>query len=243
MKKTIILLMALTVIASAGTVVEISNFSSPDIYTNGLAWDGTYLWLLGGGNDCFYQLTTTGTVVDSFIPSEPGGDNGCGATFDGTNLWGLFIENIGVPGDIYEYQTDGTYVSDFTATGNYSFGLAWDGSSLWVSCRSNDNIYEFAPDGTQLSSFSSPLSSPYDLAYDGTNLWIISGSSLYEVTTTGTTVDTYSLSGIISTGVALTYDGDHIWASDQNTDIIYELETSHSSIQSTSLGSIKTLFE
>jgi len=246
MRSVLVIVLVLSVLITAGDVTVLSSFASPDIYTNGLAWDGTDLWLLGGSYDGFYQITTTGTVLNQFQPSEPGGNNAVGATFDGTNLWGMFLLNTGTPGDIYEYTTSGTYVSTFSCPGTYNMGLTWDGSNLWMSCRGNQTIYEISTGGSVLSSFAAPYSGLGDMAYDGTNLFFTTGTNrtIVEVTTTGTIVDTYDLSGISGSfrAVALVFDGNNFWVSDQMTDIIYEVKLTPLSLEQYTFGRIKTLF-
>lgn len=241
-----ILMLLLPVFVSAGTVNVLSHFNSPDVYTNGLAWDGTNLWLLGGGYDGFYELTTSGSIVSQFQPTEPGGINGCGATYDGTNLRGMFLLSTTSPGDVYEYTTSGSYVSFFTCPGTYNFGLAWDGNNLWVSSVGNNTIYELSISGTVLSSFSIAYSGVCDLAWNGTNLFLTAGYNrmIVEVTTTGTVIDTYDLSGISGSfaPTALTFDGNSFWVSDQIPDIIYEVELIGVGLQQSTFGNIKTLF-
>lgn len=246
MRNTFVAILVLAVMVAAGDVNVLSSFNSPDQYTNGLAWDGTNLWLLGGSYDGFFEITTSGTVISQFQPSEPGGKNANGATFDGTNLWGMFLGGTSSPGDVYEYTTSGTYVSTFICPGTYNIGLTWDGSNLWMSCRGNSTIYQISTAGSILSSFTVAFSSLGDMAYDGTNLYFTTGSnrSIVEVTTTGTVVDTYDLSSISGSfyASALMYDGNNFWVGDQTTDIIYELELTTSALEQYTFGHIKTLF-
>ena len=246
MKKISILFLILPVFASAGSVNVLSSFYSPDWFPNGLAWDGTHLWLLGGHYDCFYKINTGGTVVDYFIPAEPGGANGSGATFDGTDLWGMFRESTSSPGDVYEYTTSGTYLFSFTSSGMYNFGLTWDGNNLWMSSRGTQMIYEMDTSGTILSSFSIPYTAVGDMAWNGTHLFFAAKDEklIVEATTTGTIIDTYDMT-VISGGfkpTALTYDGENFWVSDQETDVIYEIELTGVGLQHSTYGEIKTLF-
>lgn len=246
MRNVFVAVLVLPVILAAGGVTVLSSFYSPDQYTNGLAWDGTNLWLLGGFYDGFYEINTSGTVLSQFKPSEPGGKNALGATFDGTNLWGMFLLNTGTPGEVYEYTTSGVFLSTFICPATYNLGLTWDGTNLWMSCRGNQTIYELSTAGSVLSSFSVPYGSIGDMAYDGSNLYFATGGdgSIVEVTTTGTIVDTYDLSGISSSfnAVALVFDGNNFWVSNQTTDIIYEVTLTPVSLERYTFGRIKTLF-
>ena len=246
MRCIFLVILVFSVMVTAGDVSVLSSFSGPDQYTNGLAWDGTNIWLLGGGYDGFYEITTSGTVINQFKPSEPGGKNANGATFDGTNLWGMFLQGTSSPGNVYEYTTSGTYVSTFTCPGTYNIGLTWDGSNLWMSCRGNSMIYQISTSGSVLSSFPVAFSGIGDMAYDGTNLYFTTGNnrSIVEVTTTGTVVDTYDLSGISGSfhASALMYDGNNFWVGDNTVDIIYEVELNPVSLEQYTFGHIKTLF-
>ncbi len=246
MKIFLIVLFLLPVLAVASSVNVLSSFYSPDWFPNGLAWDGNYLWLLGGHYDTFYKINTGGSVISSFTPSEPGGFNGDGAAFDGTNLWGMFLESTASPGEVYEYTTSGTYVSSFMCPEIYHFGMTWDGNNLWVSCRGSQVIYEMSKEGIVLSSFSIPHTNPGDMAWNGTHLFYTAKDDklIVEVTTDGIIVDTYDVTTISSDmkPTALTFDGSNFWVSDQEHDIIYEVELFGTGFEQYTFGRIKTLF-
>lgn len=246
MKSVLVAILVLPFMLTAGDVTVLSNFHSPDPATNGLAWDGTNLWLLGGLYDGFYEINTSGTVLSQFKPSEPVGLSALGATFNGTNLWGMFILNTDEPGEVFEYTTSGVFISTFICPGTNNMGLTWDGTNLWMSCRGNNTIYQMSTGGSVLNSFTVPYGDPSDMAYDGSNLYFATAgdASIVEVTTTGTIVDTYDLSGISGSfrATALVFDGNNFWVSDQMTDIIYEVELTPLSLEQYTFGSIKTLF-
>ncbi|MCD4775468.1 MAG: hypothetical protein K8S15_05375 [Candidatus Aegiribacteria sp.] len=247
MKVFLIVLFSLPVVTNAGSVNVLSSFYSPDWFPNGLAWDGNYLWLLGGHHDTFYKINTGGTVISHFTPSEPGGMNGDGAAFDGTNLWGMFIEHTSYPGEVYEYTTSGTYVSSFMCSEIWQFGMTWDGNNLWVSCRGTQMIYEMSKDGTILSSFPIPHEGVGDMAWNGTNLFYAAKNDklIVEVTTDGVIIDTYDVTVISSDmkPTALTFDGTDFWVSDQEHDIIYQVELTGVGLEQYTFGRIKTVFQ
>jgi hypothetical protein len=64
---------------TAGSVV--TSFALTNPY--GIAWDGRYIWTLGG-DDVFRRRTTTGSVVASFKTPD---DMTWGRTFDNYYLW------------------------------------------------------------------------------------------------------------------------------------------------------------
>lgn len=247
MRKLVLVLLALVALAFAQTLTVVNSFASPDIYPNGLAWDGASLWLNGGSNDGFYELDpTTGATLSSFFPSEPGGDNAMGCAFDGTNLWGNYLYDTGSPADVYEYTTAGVYQSDFAGPANYGTGLTFDGTYLWYAASTPNTIYQVDTSGSLISSFTFPGSGPRGLGYDLANdvLWCGAGSTLYALQTDGTVIETYNLNsvagGFSSAGVA--FDGTYIWIAEQASDIIYQLEASGSAVVNTSFGEIKSLY-
>jgi len=59
------------------------------------------------------------------------------------------------------------------------YGIAWDGSAIWISVSGNNNkLVKVDPNtGQILANFSSPTTlGPSDLTWDGTNLWISTGT-------------------------------------------------------------------
>jgi len=247
MKVFLIVLFTLPVVTGAGSVNVLSSFYSPDYFPNGLAWDGNFLWLLGGHYDTFYKISTGGSVISYFTPAEPGGINGNGAAFDGTNLWGMFIKHTSQPGKIFEYTTSGTYVSSFISPGIHNFGITWDGNNLWVSSRSEQMIYQMSKEGTVLSSFPVPHANPMDMAWNGTHLFYAAKDDklIVEVTTDGVIIDTYDITVISSDmkPTALTFDGNNFWVSDQEHDIIYQVELTGVGLEQYTFGGIKILFQ
>ena len=84
----------------AATGDVISSFSAPGTAPQGLAWDGTNLWLADKTTDLIYELTTTGTVLSTF--AAPCG-NPTGLTFDGTNFW-VACDGTGPNNIIYQLE-------------------------------------------------------------------------------------------------------------------------------------------
>lgn len=63
-------------------------------------------------------------------------------------------------------------MSSFTSPDTRPFGLAWDGSSLWLATRDAKKIWQIDPsDGSVINSFPSPNVNPEGLAWDGQYLW------------------------------------------------------------------------
>ena len=111
----------------------IFSFESPNANMGGckgLAWDGKYLNVMGWISPDIYQMTKTGSLVNS-IHLDNGGAGGL--AWDGENFW--------VPGGgrILKYDTQGRRLGWIYATSEGTWDLAWDGTYLWASQRTNEN--------------------------------------------------------------------------------------------------------
>lgn len=95
----------------------------------GLAWDGTHLNVMGWASPVIYQMTKTGSVVNT-ITLERGG--GGGLAWDGEHFW--------VPGGrILKYDARGHQVGWIYAVSEGTWDMTWDGTHLWASQRTNEN--------------------------------------------------------------------------------------------------------
>ena len=111
------------------------------------------------------------TVIKSFKgPTTSTGD----LAYDGHYLW-----MIGNDGFIYQLSTiDGSIKKSIpmTISSGNSYGLAFDGSNLWMSDPKVNEIQIIdTTDGTIIRTFSGPKTSPSNMTgitYDGTNIWI-----------------------------------------------------------------------
>ena len=172
-------------------------------------------------SDGFAQ--TTGTVLNSFIPSGPAGVSGnTDLAFDGTNIW----LSHNTTDTIYELDAAGNILSSFAAPSTHPAGLTFDGTNLWLVDRSSDVIYELDTAGNILSSFAAPNTSPSGLTFDGTNLWMVDNSAdmIYEIDTSGNPLSSFATPGGSARG--LTWDGTSLWLADDADQLIYELNTS-----------------
>ncbi|MCX6880437.1 MAG: hypothetical protein NTW21_42525 [Verrucomicrobia bacterium] len=96
--------------------------------------------------------------------------------------------------------------------GGAPHGLAWDGSSLWLSDTLQGKVFQLDTNGTVLSSYNfGPL---LGLAWDGTHLWGVSNSpyprgTVYEIGATGQVFSSFSPPGDYPSGLA--WDGECLW--------------------------------
>lgn len=166
----------------------ISSFPSPNPSPNGLAFDGTDLWVSDSSSDLVWKVSTAGVALSSINPPGASPD---GLAFDGTNLW------VAVNGDlaIYQVDTSGNLLSTISATTfdasiTYVYGVAHDGTNLWVSGLSGTTptLYNITTTGTLITSFSIASiigngTPPADLAFDGTHLWLVDhpSATVYQI--------------------------------------------------------------
>lgn len=95
----------------------------------GLAWDGEYLNVMGWVSPVIYQMTKTGTLVNTIHLDHGGGG---GLAWDGEHFW--------VPGGrILKYDRQGHQVGWIYPASEGTWDMTWDGSYLWASQRTNEN--------------------------------------------------------------------------------------------------------
>jgi hypothetical protein len=95
----------------------------------GLAWDGSYLNVMGWVSPIIYQMTKDGTLVNTIDLDQGGGG---GLAWDGEHFW--------VPGGhILKYDQYGNQVGWIYAASEGTWDMTWDGEYLWASQRTNEN--------------------------------------------------------------------------------------------------------
>src|SRR5450755_2108904 len=119
-----------TFIATAFSVAGATGLST-------LAYDGTnfYIGDYSGTNNVYYY-STTGTLLQT-IPLSLCADHCDGLEYFNTGAGGRLISNRGdaAPGGVYDvYDTNGTLLTPaFITTGDFSTGIAFDGTDFYVS--------------------------------------------------------------------------------------------------------------
>ena len=113
------------------TGAELASFPTPDPFggAKGVAWDGTYLNVMGWTSSTIYRMTTDGQLVSTIELPEGGG----GIAWDGTHFW--------VPGGpgILRYDATGTPTGWIYAASEGTWDMTWDGTHLWATQRTNEN--------------------------------------------------------------------------------------------------------
>ncbi|MDH3614408.1 MAG: hypothetical protein OES10_14160 [Gammaproteobacteria bacterium] len=164
--------------------------SLPTLGGFGLAWDGTGIWVSGGGDIYLKYDPTTGNVVNSFVSSTPTFSLG-DLTFDGQYLWKAsrpeFNQIDPATGNVI------STISGFDLPG-IEEGLTYDGQYLYAisyTDGSDPRIWKIDPTTGALltDSFALPVGTYNGLAFDGQGLWAVGFSSrtLYKISSTAVT--------------------------------------------------------
>ncbi len=148
---------------------------------------------------------------------------------------GGYSKNIPLTGTIG--ITPGIIVDEFDACGNKVYGLAFDGTNLWVSDAELTSIKKLNPEtGSVLGEIPTPENRDncLDIAWDGTNLWVhnVETKKIYKVNSSNGAVITSFNSPATQYPTGLTFDGEHLWVTDRDTYKIYKLTTSGSTVTS-----------
>jgi len=135
----------------------------------GIASDGSYLWLAKSITNEIYKLDLNLNEVSSF-PSP--GNFTTGLAWDGEYLWNADWEDD----KIYKLTPSGMIVDIYDSPAGDPYGLAWDGEYLWHTDTGIEIIYKLNESETSgnldiLSTFSSPGLDPVGLTWDGEYLW------------------------------------------------------------------------
>ncbi len=136
--------------------------------TEGLAFDGTYLWNLNYTDDKIYKLTTSGEVIESFDILN----GSSGIAWDGENLWISNVTNYKiykvspVTGEILHTINAPKWEND-----KAPHGMAFDGAHLWIS--NTAGVYKIdTASGSIIEEYKSLGYGKADgLTWDGEYLW------------------------------------------------------------------------
>jgi hypothetical protein len=170
----------------------VQRFSAPGSKEEGIAWDGSSIWL-SDNSGVIFKVGPLGNVLDSVRSPEVTPQ---GITWDGASFW-VFTTNHFL---IHQFQIIGgntQTVSSFrspasVAGGGITQDMAWDGENLWYA--NQFKVYNMDTSGKVLHSFTFPKNVT-GLAWEGSNIWLacndFSGNAmLTEANTDGEIVET-----------------------------------------------------
>ena len=213
-----LILVAAAAFATPGDTVK--SIPLPSGYTQGLAFDGKYLWSSDRRSDYFYKFDPAdGRIVDS-LPAPAYSITGI--TYDGKWLWAVDAE----AGQIFAIDPV-TRLVERTLSGPVAQpgGLAWDGKYLWIADAGEKKLHQIDPnDGTTIITIPAPTGNPGPLAFDGRYLWVADRyrDEIYMVTTDrGDVLITFNAPGKYVSGLAL--EAKYLWVADYQADRCYKL--------------------
>ena len=117
-----------------------------------------------------------------------------------------------------------------THMNQYSSGLAWERSTIWVGYAFNSTLENFDPySGTRIKTMKSPNSSVRGLAFDGMDLWVATWTSsppsnIYTMDTlTGGVLSTQKAPFTTGPSDGMAWDGATLWIADEKNHI-YQID-------------------
>jgi len=212
---------------AASSVTLVTSIPSPCGGNNGLAWDGTYLWISDYDTRKAYQVDpATGAAVRS-IPVPGTYPNGL--AWDGSALW--YVDSGG--DTIYKLNpSDGTVLLSIPSPGHRPGGLEFDGTDLWccttgtdMASGGPDKIYRMTTSGVVVASFAAKGEFPTGLAFDGQFLWHADNvnNTIYKLHPANLSiVDSFPAPGDYPNDLA--WDGRYLWVVDNDTDRLYKFD-------------------
>ncbi len=195
-----------TTLVRSWSTTAILSASGPQ----GLAFDGTDLWMSTSGTDRkIYKIDTTDAALASLssIPAPAVGGTVRGITFDASgNLWVSVSAVTAGGGRIFKMNVASGAILDTIATpGQNPRGITFANNILYCNDTDLDSIYSY--DGSNWSSkFQTPTTGgagrfATGLTWDGTSFWIANSTTasdyLFKVSATGTVLQIFhpSVSG------------------------------------------------
>jgi hypothetical protein len=160
----------------AGSLVNEIGFTyhAMDV-TDGLAFDGIYLWTiyhLPNGTptyDCYYKFTTNGSYAGGFRTHPGTSGYSISLSWDGQCLW--TDERYHSPIKAEKYTTAGSLVGTFAIAPNWNTAAGYYNHQLWAG-GDDGYIYGMAIGASTLAgSFAAPGGSCAAVGFDGEYLW------------------------------------------------------------------------
>lgn len=156
----------------------------------GLTWDGSSLWAINQVSpssapaeatelDLSGNTLSTITLPDHYMS---------GIAYDNGDFWvGTYYPD---PGTVYNINSSGTVLSQFTPPQDQIWDICTHGNDLWMVDYNANMIYKTDQSGSVLESYQSENIKPSGIVYDGTYIWYVDGqlsspSKLYKVSLTG----------------------------------------------------------
>lgn len=156
--------------------VFLINGQFNDDTARGIAWDGSYLWVVDYSGYVF-KYSTGGTYQNvTWSANSQTGDGVCTSIeWDGSHFWVLDQNR-----KLHKYNSSGVYQNVFfqLESGHYwPEGVTWDGTNFWIVCNSVQKVVEYTPSGVFTGrSFQTATAIPSDIASVGSDFWTVDDS-------------------------------------------------------------------
>ncbi len=211
-----------TVVRSWSTLYDTSVLPNPAYgpvnSPDGIAWDGSGLWVTQCGGENFARFDETGNFLEAF--SLPGGEFADHLAWDGTYMWANLHSHPDDPRasdptasptgrliqiDIASHEIVRTIEIPWADWRMAPMGLGWDGQRLWTNSHMDKELFSIDPDtleGLETPAFMNPVNpfNPPDRvracgnAFDGQScLWVsdLSTGVYFQVDTTTGEIASY----------------------------------------------------
>ena len=109
---------------------------------NALAYDGTYLWVLGYHAHTVYKYSLAGVYQNVSFSVQAQDNNARGLVWDGTQFWisGRQTDYL------YSYTASGVFTGvslNVASQGTSPYGVTWDGSALWTIDEASSAAFKY----------------------------------------------------------------------------------------------------
>jgi DNA-binding beta-propeller fold protein YncE len=150
-----------------------------------VAFDGTNMWVTNLLTSSVSELLPNGTVANTI--SIDGGYP-LGIAFDGTSMWvtnylGTNVMRLMLDGGIAGVYGPTVTLPDggISPVCAWPFGIAFDGTNMWVTCVLTGNVIELLPDGGLARNIDIDGGEPSGIAFDGRHMWVVGQAGVTEL--------------------------------------------------------------
>lgn len=207
------------------------QFTAPFNNTDGMAWDGTNLWIGCDGLDRIWKYDTLGNLLDS-IPAP--NTTATGLAWDGTYLW------CADGGTMRIYKLDpatGNILDSIPApgTGTSCEGLAWMNDTLWNTNWADTYIWWLDPaTGTIWGQFPAQSTGSTGLTWDWHDnvIWNSDQSSIliYKLDpVTGAVITSFASPDAQPQDLA--FDGTYLWICGWTSGEVYKMDIGYVGVE------------
>lgn len=217
-----------SMLLDTGDIVHIID--APAENSQGLTWDGNYLWVSDISTSMIYKVDPSdGSVIISF--DAPGASTE-GLAWDGTNLWAT--DNGGGPLNpqaLFKMNpNDGTIISSVELESmSWAHGITWDGEYIWVDNFGPKTITKVnQATGEVLHTIPTPATACIGISWNGNNLWAddFQTDSLYLLNPGDGSV-IYRIPAPYSNARDLAWDGQYLWVLAAQAMKIYQVDVGY----------------